>query len=170
MADAGVIPPFKSNISIGASAQVPPAPDIAEIQSGEESLIRHADGSLTTRVVITLLPPSYSHPLTTQVLVRGEGEQKFTPADILSETPTQISIVSLEEGQRYDIQLRYLAADNNRSLPLIISGYQVAGTAALPSDVHGLEISVVGDVAYLRWQAVGDIDLSHYSIRHTPYS
>ena len=169
MADAGVIPPFKSNISIGASAQVPPAPDIAEIQSGEESLIRHADGSLTTRVVITLLPPSYSHPLTTQVLVRGEGEQKFTPADILSETPTQISIVGLEEGQRYDIQLRYLAADNNRSLPRIISGYQVAGTASLPSDVHGLEISVVGDVAYLRWQAVGDIDLSHYSIRHTPY-
>ena len=134
-ADQGAIPPFKSNISAANLVHLPPAPNIAEIQSGEESLIRNADGSLTTRVVITLLPPVHSHPLITQVLVRGEGEQKFTPAEILSETATQISIVGLEEGQRYDLQLRYLAADNNRSLPRTISGYQVAGTAALPSDV-----------------------------------
>lgn len=169
-ADQGAIPPFKSNISQTAAAVLPPAPQLAEIQSGEESLLRHADGSLTTRVVITLLPPVYSHDLATQVLVRGEGALKFTPADILSETPTQISIVGLEEGQRYDIQLRYLTADNNRSLPRMISGYQVAGTAALPSDVQGLGISVVGDVAYLRWQSVSDLDLSHYTIRHSPYS
>lgn len=165
-ADQGAIPPFRSNITLSGSAYLPPAPDIAEVQSGEESLIRHADGSLTTRIVITLVPPVYSHPLTTQVLIRGEGEQKFVPADILSETPTQISLVGVEEGQRYDIQLRYLAANNNRSVPRILSSYQVAGTSALPSDVGGFDMSVVGDVAYLRWNTVPDLDLSHYCIRH----
>ncbi len=166
-ADQGVIPPFKSNITLDDAARLPPAPDVAEVQSGEESLIRNADGSLTTRIVVTLIPPAYSHPLTTQVLIRGEGESKFVPADILSEGPTQISIVGVEEGQRYDIQLRYLAANNTRSLPRLIGGYQVAGTSALPSDVEALDISVVGDVAYLRWPAVSDIDLSHYCIRHS---
>lgn len=168
-ADQGSIPPFKSNITLSDADRAPPAPAIAEVQSGEEVLIRHADGSLTTRIVITLLPPAYSQPLTTQVLIRGEGEHAFVPADILSETATQISIVGVEEGQRYDIQLRYQAANNNRSIPRLLSGYQVSGTAALPSDVQTLGINVIGDIAHLRWTPVSDIDLSHYTIRHSPY-
>lgn len=167
LADTGVIPAFRSNITLSDADRPPPAPDVIEIQSGEESLIRHADGSLTTRIVVTLLPPAYSQSLSVQVLIRGEGEQRFVPADILSQTPTQISILGVEEGQRYDIQLRYIAENNSRSLPRMITGYQVSGTAALPSDVSEMSISVVGDVAHLRWTPVSDIDLSHYSLRHS---
>ncbi len=166
LADQGEIPPFKSNISQSGLSQSPPAPEIVNVQSGEESLIRNADGSLTTRVVLTLRPPVYSYALDAQVLIRGEGEKSFVPADILSASPTQISIVGVEEGQRYDIQVRYIAENNNRSLPRLVSAYQVAGTTALPSAVSRLDISVVGDVAHLSWPAVSDIDLSHYCIRH----
>lgn len=168
LADSGLIPAFKSNISLSDAERTPPSPAVIEVQSGEESLIRHADGSLTTRIVVTLLPPSYSRPLTTQVLIRGEGEQLFVPADILgSDNATQISIVGVEEGQRYDIQLRYIADNNSRSLPRLIAGYQVTGTAAVPSNVAEMTISVVGDMAHLRWTPVDDIDLSHYCVRHS---
>lgn len=168
LAESGEIPVYQSHITIPDALRVPPVPEVAEIQSGEESLIRNTDGSLTTRIVITLQPAAFSLPLKLQVMIRGEGESLFRPAEILSETPTQISIVGVEEGQDYDLQLRYVTSADGRSPARVIHGYQVRGTAALPSDVQGLQVTVLGDMLSLGWQAVLDADLSHYVLRYTP--
>lgn len=167
-AETGEIPAYNSHITIPDSLRVPPAPEIAEMQSGEELLIRHTDGSLTTRIVLTLRPAAFSLPLRLHVMIRGEGEGQFRPADILSETPTQVSIVGVEEGQSYDLQLRYVTAADGRSPARIVTGYQVRGTADLPSAVEGLQVAVLGDMLNLSWQPVLDADLSHYVLRYTP--
>ena len=168
LAETGAIPPHASYITLPDSLRVPPAPEVMSIQSGEESLIRNTDGSLTTRIVLTLKPVSFSADISLQAMIRSEDEDAFRPADILSETPTQISIVGVEEGATYDLQLRYVTPYNSRSQAKLIVGYQVMGTAALPSNVAGLQSTVLGDTLHLSWQAVGDIDLSHYVLRYTP--
>lgn len=167
-ADIGEIPPFQSQITLADADLPPPAPEVQHLQSGEESLIRHADGSFTTRIVLTLRPAAYSLPLRLDVMIRAEGESAFRPAEILSATATQVSLVGVEEGERYDLSLRYVGPGGNRSTAALISGYAVEGTAALPSDVTRLSVTVLGDVAHLSWTPVGDIDLSHYTLRYTP--
>lgn len=167
-ADQGDIPAFQSHVTLPPDMQTPPTPQVAEIQSGEESLIRHTDGSMTTRIVLSLAPVAFSRPLTLQVLLRGEGEKKYRAADIVGASDTQVSIIGVEEGQRYDLQLRYLSVDGARSAVRLVNNYQVQGTLAEPSDVAGLNVAVLGDILTLSWPRVTDIDLSHYTLRYTP--
>jgi predicted phage tail protein len=42
------------------------------------------------------------------------------------------------------------------------------GMSAPPADVQDFNVSAVGTVAHLGWSPVGDLDLSHYQIRHDP--
>jgi hypothetical protein len=43
----------------------------------------------------------------------------------------------------------------------------IAGKSAPPSDVTNFSVNVIGDVALLAWTPVSDLDLSHYTIRHS---
>lgn len=161
LADTAAIPDFRSNISLPSSLERPPAPTLDTVQSGEESLIRHTDGSFTTRIVVTLNPPAYNGALTLHTKIRAQGETSFRTAEIMNATVTTISITDVEEDEIYDITLQYKSANDILSAPLSISGHKVMGTSALPSDVADLSIRVLGDTAHLSWSPVRDIDLHH---------
>lgn len=149
-ADTAAIPAWSSQIS-GPAPELarPPAPVLAQIQSGTESLIRHADGSVSSRIVITVQPPVFLRPLRLRAMIRAADETLFRSADILTQTDTSLSITDVADGDVYDIQLRYVADDGSVSAPLLISGYAVEGASAPPSDVTGFNVNILGNTAYL---------------------
>ncbi len=167
-ADTGLIPPFNSQMTAPPDMSRPPAPVLGQIQSGLESMIRHADGSLTSRIVITLQPPAFSRPLDIQALIRADGETDFRAAAVLMQSANSISVTDIAEGETYDIRLRYVTEAGALSAALTIAGYRVEGTTAVPSDVTGLNMNVLGNTAYLSWSPVTDIDLAYYTLRYAP--
>lgn len=167
-ADTGEIPDFVSHVTLPPELRRPPTPLLAEIQSGEEALVRHTDGSFTTRILILLQPPHFDGALTLQAALRAADETQFRGATVLAASRDSLSLTDVAEGEIYDIQLRYVTATGVMSPPLLISGHRVTGTTALPSDVTGLSANVLGDTAHLSWEGVTDIDLSHYVLRYAP--
>ena len=168
-ADTRTIPPFSSQMTVPPEMQRPPVPVlVAEIQSGEETLIRNTDGSLSTRIVVTLQPPAFGGKLGFDALIRAQDETRFRLAEITANGGNRLSLGDVAEGEIYDLQLRYVSTGGVYSAPLLISGHRVEGTAALPSDVLVFNINVLGDVAHLSWSPVSDLDLSHYTLRFSP--
>ncbi|MDI1228370.1 MAG: host specificity factor TipJ family phage tail protein [bacterium] len=166
-ADTGIIPAFNSHITVPPELQRPPVPVLNEIQSGEEALIRNTDGSLQTRILITLQAPSMPR-LTPEVLIRARDETRFRPAEMAVQAGGRISVTDIAEGETYDLQIRYANVAGYVSDALLVSGHRVQGTAALPSDVLGFSINVLGDTAHLSWAAVDDLDLGGYNLRFSP--
>jgi hypothetical protein len=162
------IPAFTSVLTAPQEMQRPPEPVLSQIQSGLESMIKHADGSFTSRIVITLSPPVFHRPLSVQAMIRAGDETGFRAAEVIVQGNNRLSITDIAEGETYDIQVRYAANDGALSSPLMIAGYRVEGTTALPSDVTGLRMNILGSTAYLSWDAVTDIDLSYYTLRYAP--
>lgn len=168
LADTGTIPAFSSNITLPPEMKRPPAPVLSRIQSGAESLIVGSDGSLTTRIQITLAPPAYARALDMQVMIRGDGESLFRKAETLATSPTSVSVIDVNEGEIYDITLRYVSESGALSDLLTIAGHRVTGASDLPADVGNFRINVLGASVYLAWDRVTDIDLSHYILRFSP--
>lgn len=164
----GAIPAFSSQITMPSDMQRPPTPVLSQIQSGEEVLIRQTDGSLTSRILVTLQPPAFSSFLDTEVLIRAADETSFRPAEILGRTQNRISVTDVTEGESYDLQIRYITSAGAHSSPLAISGHRVTGTTALPSDIENVTLNILGQTAYLSWMPVTDPDLSHYVLRFSP--
>jgi hypothetical protein len=167
-ADSGIIPAFSSQITLPPEMQRPPAPVVAEVQSGAETLIKSTDGSLTTRIVITLAPPAFSLPLSVRAEIRAKDETLYRPADILAESGNRLSIANVEEDEIYDIRLRYATAAGMMSPVTPVTGHRVTGASGVPADVSGFSLSVLGDTAHVSWQANADIDLSHYVLKFSP--
>ena len=167
-ADTGTIPAFSSQITVPPEMQKPPIPVLAQIQSGEEALIRHTDGSLTSRILITLEPPLSFLRLNVKASIRNADETDFYAAEVMMQSGNRISVTDIVEGDTYDIRLRYVTEAGVFSDPLLIAGHRVEGTSALPSDVAALNLNILGSTAHLSWEAVADIDLSHYVLRYAP--
>ncbi len=167
-ADTGTIPAFDSHVTVPPELQRPPTPIVAELQSGEETLIVNADGSLTSRVIITLDPPQSSHDLTPIVLVREQEETDFHIAEVIAPNNTQISVLGLNEGEIYDIRILYKSSSGLMSSPVTVAGHLVVGRSGNPADVADFHINILSGTAHLSWTASTDIDLSHYKIRFTP--
>lgn len=164
----GTIPAFDSHITIPPEMRRPPAPVLSNIQSGAEALIRNTDGSLTTRILVTLKNPEWSGALTPQVTLRAADESGFRVADMTAQGATRLSITDVAEGETYDIRIRYITAAGSVSDALTVAGHRVEGTTALPADVRNLSVNILGDTAHLSWDKVADIDLDHYSLRFSP--
>ena len=167
-AEDGAMPAFTSQITVPPEMLPPPVPVLSQIQSGMESMIRNVDGSLTSRIVITLQPPSYNAPLSIKTLIRAQGETNFAPATVMAETTNSVSIIDIIDADFYDIQLCYVTDGGVISSPLPITGYQAIGASAVPSDVTNFNMNVLDSTAYLSWSPVTDIDLAYYKLRFAP--
>jgi hypothetical protein len=69
------------------------------------------------------------------------------------------------DGAFYNVRARAINTLNVRS-EWSTGIHEVIGKTAPPEDVTGFSINIVGTQAYLTWNPVGDLDLSHYRIRH----
>lgn len=75
-------------------------------------------------------------------------------------------LYNVVDGATYNVRARTINTLNVRS-DWTTSSHEVVGKTAPPEDVTGFSINIVGAQAYLTWNPVGDLDLSHYRIRHS---
>lgn len=164
-AENSPIPAFESKITTPLEFIRPQAPILLNEQSDEDVMLINSDGTYTPRAIFTLENPN-DDDVFVSVKIRQSGTNQFTNANVLEATPDRVILTGLQDNTRYDIHIRYRRAGSNLlSLPLQLNNYLFVGVSGLPDDVTGFNISVSGTTAILRWNAVDDIDLSHYKIK-----
>ena len=72
----------------------------------------------------------------------------------------------VEDGVFYDVRARVINALGVRSA-FTTASRQIVGQTAPPQNVIGFMVNIVGNTAHFRWDAVTDLDLSHYKIRYS---
>jgi hypothetical protein len=165
-AESGTIPPFVSVLGLPVELRRPDAPELVDIQSDENAMLLNSDGSYVPRIVIALRNTNESDVIPV-VQYRQTGTSSFLPANALQLSPTLLALSGFDDGQNYDIHIRYKrpGGTGTISLPLQINNYRFIGATGNPEDVTGFAINVVGDTAILKWAQNTDIDLSHYHIK-----
>ena len=80
---------------------------------------------------------------------------------------TRFELPKVDEDVTYDVRARAKNAVGARSGWSSTFTRTIVGKSAPPSDVVNFKVNVTGNQAHLTWDAVTDLDLSHYRIRHT---
>lgn len=78
---------------------------------------------------------------------------------------TSIDIRNALDGV-YEFKVFAINSIGKKSIPTTLTK-EIYGKTLPPADVTGFAINIVGNQAYLSWNAVPDLDLSHYRIRHS---
>lgn len=78
----------------------------------------------------------------------------------------RFELPNVTDGATYDVRARTINSLGVRS-DYTTGSHQVVGKTAPPSDVQNFSINIVNTEAHLTWDAVPDLDLSHYKIRHS---
>ncbi len=168
LADQVGMPSFVSNVTAPNDLDLPETPNVEDVQSGANAAYVGSDGVYQARVLIRVKQPE-TEVLKLQAFVKRSSENVYSIAEIVHISATQIAIIDLEVGEAYDIKLVHVRENNSLiSLPAYINNYVVVGLSDKPSDVTDFGISILGDTAHLSWQAVSDIDLSHYRVKFSP--
>ncbi|MCK5518376.1 MAG: hypothetical protein KAI61_03090, partial [Alphaproteobacteria bacterium] len=166
-ADQGTIPAYSSQISVPPELKRPPEPIVVGIQTGDEVLIRNPDGSFTSTITVTLAPYDFPFPLSVGVRIKASSETDLRPAIFVYENG-MIRILDVEAGEYYDISIFYKTNVGLISSPTILNNQLVTGATGIPNDVENFSVTMQGQQANLSWDAVADIDLSHYRLKWSP--
>jgi len=75
-------------------------------------------------------------------------------------------LANVIDGAIYNVRARSINVLGVRS-EWATGDHEVIGKTAPPENVTDFTINVIGTQAYLTWTPVGDLDLSHYRIRHS---
>ena len=81
-------------------------------------------------------------------------------------TGTRFELPNVVDGATYNVRARTINSFNVKST-YTTANHVVVGKTAPPQNVTAFNINIVGAQAYLTWEAVSDLDLSHYRIRHS---
>jgi hypothetical protein len=73
--------------------------------------------------------------------------------------------IDLETGN-YDFRARAVNSFGVKGEWVLLEGVQANGLLGPPADVTGLTAEVNGATVHLEWEAVPDLDLSYYRVRH----
>jgi hypothetical protein len=173
-ASAGPIPPFVSGTTFPPELNQPVIPVLVAIQSDEEVQVTNMDGSISSRMVFTLINNNVG-PVTPEVIYRQVGTSTYIPANTVVSTPELVIIDGLDQDLFYDIQIRYKRAgavsgiiNNILSPPLDLLNIEFVGTSTVPPNVTNFRLRVIGQTSILSWDAVQVIDLDFYEIKFSP--
>jgi hypothetical protein len=152
----------------------PDTPEITEIQTGEEVMVRNIDGSITTRMVISLRNTNQGEVLPI-IKIKNVNDNDYIDAQTVHLSPERIVIEGLDDGERYDIKVRYKRVGSFILLRTDIYSDEVTqnnvlfeGQSSPPDDVTGFKHSASGSIALLSWEHVTNIDFDHYVIKFSP--
>lgn len=164
-AENTTIPAFKSNVTTPLEFVRPKAPVLIAAQSNESVMLINSDGSLLPRAVFTLRNDNDGE-VSVHVKTRRSGTDVFSNANILESSPERVVLTGLEDGNSYDIHIRYQRRGSSTlSLAYQLNSYKFIGASGIPGDVSGFIITVTGETALLKWDSNDDIDLSHYLLK-----
>lgn len=103
-----------------------------------------------------------------EVSFKKSADTNWTSAGRSSNS--RFEVLKVDDGVNYDVRAQIISSLGVRSDYSYYLNYNVVGKTANPSDVSNLQINVAGGFALLTWEAIPDLDLSHYIIRHAQES
>ena len=106
-----------------------------------------------------------SNKLATEFEVQAKKTSDSTYINLGRASGGRFELPKVDENVSYDVRARAINVLGGKSA-WTTGSKVVVGKAAPPSDVSNFKVNIVGDVAHLSWDAVTDLDLSHYRIRH----
>jgi len=77
----------------------------------------------------------------------------------------KFELINVEDDAIYNVRARTITS-LSRSV-FVSTTHQIVGKTAPPETVTNFSINIVNTEAHLSWTPVGDLDLSHYRIRHS---
>lgn len=170
-ADTGVIPPFNTYITkpLDITKIKPETPVINYVQSGTECL-ELFNGSVRPRIFVTITPISGNIKIGKfRVRYRQQGSTIWRFGETSNvDNRTVILADDIREGITYEFQAQSISIYGIESYWSILKTETVIGQTELPSDVENFAMNVLGINTHLSWDAVTDIDLSHYRVRWSP--
>jgi hypothetical protein len=99
-----------------------------------------------------------------EVQVKKQGDSEWI--SLGQSTSNVFEFPFVEDGVFYDVRARVINALGVRSA-FTTASRQIVGQTAPPQNVIGFMVNIVGNTAHFRWDAVPDLDLSHYKIRYS---
>lgn len=133
VSETEAIPAYSSGITTRPVIQTSvTAPTITAIRSDESVLIQNSDGTLTTRILLTMAP-------TGQDIVSFEPQFKRTDAQTWTSLPLvpvaqgEVSIVGVTDGVTYDVRIRSRNGSNYVSAWTPIQHYVIGKTTPPPA-------------------------------------
>lgn len=172
-ASQGTIPEYNNNITIPPEFTQPQAPVFVAINSDESAQVRNIDGSVSSRMIISLRNVN-SNNVEPIIFIKNVEDTDYLPANTVQRDAETITLEGLTQGEYYDIQIYYRRiggaelSSNSISLPLTLNGIEFIGEGNPPPDVENFNIIVRGESVRLTWDSVNVIDLDHYELRFTP--
>lgn len=135
-ADTETVPAYQPNISIDHESQwILPAPTFWTIRSDDGILLRRSDGSLESRIVVALAPPTDIRITHYQYEYKLTSDASWIPGGSVTIEKGQVVIDNVEDGQSYTIRIRHYAEPGKASDWLELTPYTVIGQLAPPPDV-----------------------------------
>jgi len=135
--------------------------DIPGIAVTEE--LRDYNQQVLTAIIITLSTSTYFIN-NYEVQIKRNVDTDWTNLGISN---GQIfEYLNAEDLTIYNVRARAIGSFGQIS-DWATASISVVGKSAPPSDVTNFSVNIMGDVALLTWTPVPDLDLSHYTIRHS---
>lgn len=122
-------------------------------------------GVATTTMRAKVTPPPDAFVDQFELEYRKTTDTEWTFLGRASQTVFEIS--GVEDLVEYEVRARSVSLLGVRSGFVTVS-HTVVGATLIPDDVQNFRVSIGGENATLSWDAVDDIDLSHYQIRYSP--
>lgn len=142
--------------NISSLSVVPDSP--SNLKVSEELYVEGAD--INTLVTLSWSPVDRATSYQVSYKV-GDRNYVTLPAT----QSTSIDIRNALEGQ-YIFKVVALNSISKKSVPSTLNA-TIYGKTLPPADVTDFSINIIGTQAHLSWSPVGDLDLSHYRIRHS---
>jgi len=140
-----------------------PSPfDVGDVGLSVGDEIRIVNGTATTVLVCEV---SGGGELAESFQVEAKKSTDSTYTLVGRGTGQTYERLNVEDGVTYDVRAFAINGLGVRSQNFTVVSHQVIGKTARPASVTGLRINVVGSEAHLSWDAVADLDLSHYQVR-----
>ena len=153
--------------------------EVTNFMTLSDSLVEYSDGVVIAKLTIDLLLLDQSQgfagdgsPLPPPDNFFDYFEVEFSEDGVNFTTvgtgrQSRFEILNVKDGTTYTVRVRYVNTTGTRSDD-ITATHKVVGLSAPPSNVQNFSINVVGDQAVLAWDAVSDLDLAYYVIKHNP--
>ena len=164
--DGAAIPPIESGVTLPpdfVGFRPPPRPAIQAMISDETVLLRGADGSLSPRILITVVASGGRGAQATswQARARLLGASDWDSDLRASAEVPALYIGGVRQGATYEIQIRGLNRNGQPSDWTCCVEHRVIGKSSLPPDVP----SLWREADHLVWPYEAPLDLSGFLVR-----
>lgn len=168
-ADRAPIPAYNPRItrSTTITAETPSKPKVASVRSDESVLTRLPNGTLVTKVLITLQPPTAGGVLPEEIegQYREIGARDWKGSSIAPASGLEVSLNGVEEQVVYDLRVRYRTG-SSASDWTYVNAHTVVGKSTKPGAPTSLLVErLPDDTIRYRWTHVPPIDHWGYRLK-----